>query len=172
MTEHLHVGFDKAYPDYLPPPPDFGTVDELRELYRKARGLGFLMMPYVNPTWWCDQSPSLAQYGDQVLAIGLDGKPYREAYGHAEPRNRGWSICALHPLVRQLDDRCLQQFVDDLGADILFQDQIGARGWLYDLNPAEPTPYAYTEGMIALARHDSQRVPLSTERGWDRLIPY
>lgn len=172
MTEHLHVGFDAAYPDYLPPPPEFGTMDELRRLYRQARRLGFLMMPYVNPTWWCDRSPSLAKYGDTVLARGLDGKPYREAYGFAEPRNRGWSICALHPLVRRLDDRCLQQFVRDLGADILFQDQIGARGPKYDLNPAEPTPYAYTEGMLAIARHDSQYVPLSTERGWDRLIDY
>lgn len=172
MTEHLHVGFDKAYPDYLPPRPEFGTMDDLRNLYREGHRLGFLMMPYVNPTWWCDQSPSLAKHGDAVLAVGLDGKTYREAYGYSEPMSRGYSICALHPLVRELDDQCLRDFVDDLGSDILFQDQVGARGWLYDLNPAEPTPYAYTEGMIQIARTDSKHVPLSTERGWDRIMEY
>ncbi len=172
MTEHLHVGFDKAYPDYLPPQPEFGTMDELRELYRRGHELGLLMMPYVNPTWWCDQSPSLAKYGDAVLAVGLDGKTYREAYGYSEPRSRGYSICALHPLVRELDDKCLRDFVDDLKSDVLFQDQIGARGWIYDLNPAEPTPYAYAEGMIEIARNDSKYVPLSTERGWDRIMNY
>jgi hypothetical protein len=165
MTEHLHGGFDKAYPDYLPPPPQVGSLEQLRELYRQAHRLGLLMMPYVNPTWWCDQSPSLARYGPAALARDLDGQPYREAYGVREPRNGGWSICPFHPLVRALDDRCLRDFVDDLGADILFQDQIGARHWLYDLNPAAPTPYAYTEGLLALARQDSQRVPLSTEFG-------
>jgi len=143
-------------------------MDDLRALYRRARELGLLMMPYVNPTWWCDQSLALKEHPDAVLAIGLDGKPYREWYGP----NGGWSICALHPLVRELDDRCLRDFVDDLGCDILFQDQIGARGFLYDLNPAEPTPYAYTEGMIALARTDCQKVPLSTERGWDGILNY
>jgi len=168
MTEHLNVGFDKAYPDYLPPRPDFGTMDDLRALYRRARELGLLMMPYVNPTWWCDQSESLRRHGEAALALALDGKPYREWYG----TNGGWSICAFHPLVRDLDDRCLRDFVDDLGCDLLFQDQVGARGFIYDLNPASPTPYGYTEGLLALARHDSQHVPLSTERGWDRLINY
>ncbi|MCX7598519.1 MAG: DUF6259 domain-containing protein, partial [Armatimonadetes bacterium] len=168
MTEHLNVGFDKAYPDYLPPPPSFGTMDELRALYRRAKDLGLLMMPYVNPTWWCDQSQSLARYGQAALAISPDGQPYREWYGP----NGGWTACMYHPLVRELDDRCLRDFVDDLGCDILFQDQVGARGFVYDLNPAAPAPYAYTEGMISLARHDSGRVPLSTERGWDGLLDY
>lgn len=168
MTEHLNVGFDKAYPDYLPPPASFGTMDDLRALYRHARELGLLMMPYVNPTWWCDQSEALRKYGQAALALGLDGQPYREWYG----QNGGWTACMYHPLVRELDDRCLSDFVDDLGCDILFQDQVGARGFVYDLNPAAPAPYAYSEGLISLARADSRRVPLSTERGWDGLINY
>ncbi len=170
MTEHLHIGFDRAYPDYLPPPERFGSMEDLRRIYRLAHRLGFLMMPYVNPTWWCEEAPSLKKYGTQALARSPEGELYRESYGRPPFVHRGYSVCPWHPLIRKLDDRCLRWFVDDLGCDILFQDQIGARSMRYDFNPASPTPWAYSEGMVRIARHDSRFVPLSTEGGFDRLI--
>jgi len=52
------------------------------------------------------------------------------------------------------------------------QDQLGARSWIYDTNPAAGVPYAYTQGIIDIAKEDCEHVPLSTEDGFDRLINY
>ena len=54
--------------------------------------------------------------------------------------------------------------------DILFQDQVGARTWVYDRNPASPTPYAYAEGLLSQADEDARVRPLSTEDGYDRVL--
>src|SRR5207237_6731946 len=45
---------------------------------------------------------------------------------------------------------------------------IGARPWLRDFNPAEPTPLAYDDGWLALAAPYRDRC-LMVEDGWDRL---
>ena len=54
FADYLHGGFDKQYPDHLPPRADFGTSQEFRDFIDKAHALGHLVMPYTNPTWWCD----------------------------------------------------------------------------------------------------------------------
>lgn len=63
-------------------------------------------------------------------------------------------------------------FTQEASVDILFQDQCGARGWRYDTHPASPTPDAYTEGILSMVAEDSQKVPLSTEGGWDRVAEH
>ncbi len=54
ISDYLQGGFDKEYPDHLPPSSRFGTPREMRALFDRAHELGHLMMPYTNPTWWCD----------------------------------------------------------------------------------------------------------------------
>jgi hypothetical protein len=75
-----------------------------------------------------------------------------------------------HPAVRAANVETLRQFTRDYPVDILFQDQCGARGWSYDLNPASPSPLAYAEGMLSLVDEQSAMKPLSTEDGWDRVV--
>ena len=54
---------------------------------------------------------------------------------------------------------------EDFPADVLFQDQVGARGWQYDTSPASPAVYAYADGLISMAAQDSEKAVLSTESG-------
>ena len=68
--------------------------------------------------------------------------------------------------------KTVRQFTDEYPVDVLFQDQCGARGWQYDTNPASPTPYAYTDGLVSMVAEDSRTKPLSTESGWDRVVNY
>ncbi len=170
FADYLHGGFDKQYPDHLPPNPRKGTPEEFRRLYDTLHQLGHLVMPYTNPTWWCDdpKGPTFIKYGDAPLARDLQGEKIKEVYG----ANWGWAICPWHPAVREAERRIREQFTKDYPSDILFQDQIGARGWIYDLNPASPTPYAYTQGWLDIAREASTKVPLATEGGWDGLLNY
>lgn len=170
FADYLKGGFDKEYPDHLPPHPQFGTTQELCAFVREARRMGHLVMPYTNPTWWCDnpKGPTFQREGEAPLLRTLDGQISRERYGP----NEGYTICFWHPAVQEANRRTRRQFSEEIPVDILFQDQCGARGWLYDTNPASPTPYAYTEGLLSMVAEDSTQIPLSTESGWDRVAEY
>lgn len=170
FADYLRGGFDKEYPDHLPPNPKFGTAEEFRLLFEKARALGHLISPYTNPTWWCDhpRGPTFEREGEAPLLKTLDGKPRHEQYS----KNDGWTITLWHPAVQRANRLTVHQFTKDYPVDILFQDQCGARTWYYDANPASPTPYAYSEGMISMVDEDSRTVPLGTENGWDRVLNY
>jgi len=170
FSDYLKGGFDKEYPDHLPPNQFFGTSDELKAFFDRAHALGLLVSPYTNPTWWCDhpKGPTFAREGDAPLLKGLDGKPRYERYS----KNDGWTITLWHPAVQAANRVTVRQFTQDFPVDVLFQDQCGARRWNYDTNPASPTPYAYSEGMIAMNDEDSRTVPLGTENGWDRVADY
>lgn len=170
FADYLRGGFDKQYPDHLPPNPKFGTPDEFRALFEKARAMGHLISPYTNPTWWCDnpKGPTFEREGDAPLLRTLDGKARHERYAD----NDGWTITLWHPAVQRANRETVRQFTRDYPVDVLFQDQCGARGWYYDINPASPTPYAYSEGMISMVDEDSRVVPLATENGWDRVLNY
>lgn len=167
-SSYLKGGFDKEYPDHLPPNAGFGTAAEMRELHDAARAAGHLVMPYTNPTWWCDhpRGPTFLAAGEAPLAVGLDGKPFHERYA----RNDGWTICFWHPAVRAANRELRRQFLEDQPVDILFQDQVGARAWRWDLNAASPSPHAYAEGLLSQADEDATFAPLGTEDGWDRVV--
>jgi hypothetical protein len=117
--------------------------------------LGHLMIPYTNPTWWCDgpKGPTFEQHGDAPLLRGLDGKLAHERYS----QNEGFTVCHWHPAMRAANQKTVEQFSRDYPCDILFQDQCSVRGWRYDTNPASPTVWAYTEGSAASARLLPQR---------------
>lgn len=170
FADYLHGGFDKQYPDHLPPAADFGSPDEFRAFLAEARRLSHLAMPYTNPTWWCDKprGPTFVEHGETPLLRLLDGRLSLERYG----KNEGFTICHWHPAVQAANRRSIAQFTDEYPVDVVFQDQCGARGWRYDTNPASPTPYAYTEGLLSMVDEDARRKPLSTESGWDGVVNY
>ena len=168
FAQYLQGGFDKQYPDHLPPRADFGTPDEFRRFFDRAHALGHLLVPYTNPTWWCDgpKGPTFERFGEAPLLKTLDGKVSFERYA----RNYGFTVCHWHPAVQAANRRTREQFRDRYPVDILFEDQCGARGWRFDTNPASPSPAAYWEGLLSMVDEDCRRVPLSTEAGCDRVI--
>ena len=170
FADYLRGGFDKQYPDHLPPNPGFGTPEELHTFFDRARARGHLVSPYTNPTWWCDhpKGPTFEREGEAPLLKALDGKPAYERYA----QNDGWAVTLWHPAVQAANRLTVRQFTQDYPVDVLFQDQCGARSWSYDTNPASPAPHAYSEGMIAMNDEDSRLVPLGTENGWDRVANY
>jgi len=170
FADYLKGGFDKEYPDHLPPNAAFGTTNEFRAFLTRCRESGHLVMPYTNPTWWCDhpRGPTFLREGEAPLLRLLDGSLSYERYGD----NDGYTVCHWHPAVREANARTLRQFTEEFPVDLLFQDQCGARSWQYDLNPASPSVYAYSDGLVSMVAEDCRTKPLSTENGWDRIANY
>ena len=168
VSEFLQGGFDKQYPDHLPPRADFGSSQQFVAFLADVHQRGHLFMPYTNPTWWCDhpRGPTFVREGEAPLTRDLDGKEIYEKYRI----NDGWTICFWHPAVKAANQKTLEQFTRDFPSDVLFEDQCGARTWRYDINPASPTPYAYAEGSLSMIDQQCASVPLSTEDCYDRVI--
>ncbi len=170
FADYLMGGFDKQYPDHLPPNLTFGSSADFASFIQRCGQLGLLVMPYTNPTWWCDhpRGPTFLREGEAPLLKNLDGSLSYELYG----ANDGYTVCHWHPAVQAANRLTLRQFTEVYPADLVFEDQCGARAWLYDLNPASPTPFAYSDGLVSMVAEDSQTKPLSTENGWDRIVNY
>ncbi len=172
-SSFLHGGFDKQYPDVLPPNPKFGTQARFREVVEALRARGHVFCPYTNPTWWCDEprGPTFRKWGDGALAIQRDGKWRREAYGHRN-KDKGFVQTYFHPGSHEGNRRTVRQFVEEVPADLLFEDQTGGRDWIWDFNPASPSPTAHSEGMLSMVQEHARSLPIAAEDGWDHLAEY
>ncbi len=163
-------GFDNNYPDFLPPNADFGTTADLRALFEKAQALGLLVMPYINPTWWDDESPTLRNLPspltiNDIAVLDKNSNAIYERYGS----NGGYVVSPCAPFVQQRIDRLLREMTEDLPSDLVFEDQIGARPGYFDFNAACATPRAYMQSWLEHTRlHTAKR--LATEQGYDRLL--
>jgi hypothetical protein len=159
-------GFDTNDPDFLPPDPRFGTTGDFNAMIAAAHRLGDLVMPYGNLSWWDPSSPTV-QAGvrtNDVAVLDQKGAAETVSYG-------GHTGVIVSPYAASVRQR-IGQFMDDwqtrVPVDCMFLDQIGARPWLRDFNPASPSPTSYDDGWLAMLSTYSDRC-LMVEDGWDRL---
>lgn len=164
FAAYLRGGFDKQYPDHLPPNPQWGTMEDLERLYKDNHSAGNMVMPYVNTTWWCDnpRGPTFLAHGESPLKRKRDGSLYTERYAG----NYGYTACEYHPAVQKAHRIVMQQMSVQFPSDVVFQDQVGARGWRMDFNPVVPRIVNAREPLLSLCLDD--KVPLATESAYDR----
>jgi len=166
-----HTGeFDTHYPDFYPPDPDFGTPEEFRALFDKAHSLGLMVMPYTNPTWWNEDSPTIQNELssltiDDIAASDGNGQAIFETYGD----KTGIVVSPQHAFVVNRVDRLIEEMTVELPSDFVFQDQIGARRGFKDFNPASGSPLQYTQKWLEHTKKYSHK-GLATEFGFDRLL--
>ena len=184
-------GFDENYPDLLPPKNTIGTTSELAGLFTVAREKGFFNMPYTNPTWWDDESPTMDTLSANSIAV-LDenGAPKYECYPgtpeHPEctPENAardsnfnsslepwrwlhgGYVVSPYATEVQQRLDSLMQEMTIELPSDFVFEDQVGARGIEVDFNNSAPNSMAYLWGWLEHTRTFADN-RLMTETGYD-----
>jgi Domain of unknown function (DUF6259) len=158
-------GFDVNDPDFLPPDPRYGTTEEFSAMIAAAHRLGDLVMPYGNLSWWDPSSPTMqAHQTNDVAVLDQSGSPATVSYGD----HTGVIVSPYPAVVRQRIDQYMGDWQTLVPADCMFLDQIGARPWLRDFNPASPSPTAYDDGWLAVLSTYSDRC-LMVEDGWDRL---
>jgi hypothetical protein len=158
-------GFDVNDPDFLPPDPHYGTTEDFSAMIAAAHRLGDLVMPYGNLSWWDPSSTTMqAHQTNDVAVLDGQGNPVTVSYGD----HTGVIVSPYAVAVRQR----IAQYMDDwqtrVPADCMFLDQIGARPWLRDFNPASPSPTSYDDGWLTMLATYADRCVM-VEDGWDRL---
>ena len=133
-------GFDEAHPDFLPPDPRWGDTGDFNRMAAVARSLGQLVMPYLNVSWWDTTAPSVQALPSSVepkdIAVqNIRGSAVTEQFGPHD----GYIVSPHVPAVSKRIDGVFEEWKTDVPADCLFFDQIGARPWRRDFNPAAPT---------------------------------
>jgi hypothetical protein len=162
-------GHDEDYPDFLPPDPVWGTSADLDGALDVARSLGHLIMPYLNVSWWDTQAPTVRALPPPLTATDIamqtpSGRAITEQFG---PKD-GYVVSPFVPYVRERMERLMEEWRTDMPAECLFFDQVGARPWRRDFNPAAPSPLAYQDGWLEAFAPYRDRC-LMAEDGWDRL---
>jgi hypothetical protein len=162
-------GFDATDPDLLPPDSHFGTIQDLQAAFTAAQTHGDLVMPYLNVSWWNPQSPTIHELPppltpESISVLDSAGKPSTEQFSGFD----GFIASPAVPYVRDRVRTEIERWGTDAPADCRFFDQIGARPWRRDFNPAESTPVAYDDAWLSLFAPYGGRC-LMVEDGWDRL---
>jgi hypothetical protein len=161
--------FDERDPDFLPPDPHVGSVADLRSMIDAAHSHDQLVMPYLNVSWWNVNSPTvkelLTQGGaERFAALDAGGRPKLEGY----KLFTGYIISPYTQVARDRIRALMDQWQADAPTDCYFFDQIGARPWIRDYNPAAPNPLSYYQGWLDAMAPYAPRC-LMVEDGWDRL---
>jgi hypothetical protein len=158
-------GFDANDPDFLPPDVRWGTTADLRSAMSLGHSLGIGTMPYLNITWWDEDSPTASALKPNDFAVLDDrGQPVTDRY---DPHT-GYRVSPYAKAVRDRFASMIDEWTKDMPADCLFFDQIGARPARPDFNPAAPDPMSYETGWLGVAAPYADRC-LMVEDGWDRL---
>jgi len=178
----MYGGFDRKYPDFMPPNNSYGGEKGFRAFVQAAKKEGHLVQPYVNFTWWSEgwenargevsqfsePAPSLEQHGDIALSRDLNGELIKEEYRGPF----GYLSCPAHPVVVERSREVRDALLDEYGVDFLYQDQLGARMWPLDLNPALKNPTHFGDALMAIGRETAKLCPVSTEWGHDRVLDF
>ena len=167
---HYQPGFfDEWAPDFLPPDPRVGSSADFRTMVGDAHELGQLVMPYLNVSWWNVNSPTihrlLAEGGaERFSVLNASGKPHMDFY----PPFFGYVVSPHTSIVRERIRALMDQWQTETPTDCYFFDQLGARPWIRDYNPAAPDSLSYYDGWLAILDAYAPRC-LMVEDGWDRL---
>lgn len=170
IHEYLLGGRDRLMPDHFPPNADWGGEQGLKNLIRAIHERGMLFCPYTNNSFWSinPQGPTFAAFGDGALIVHPESGKVLESYSGFQ----GYPVCPWHPKVLEAAQKVRDGFITDYPADLLFQDQVGARGNEPDVNPAAPAPEAMLAGLYSLTHADALHIPVATEDGNDRTAAF
>jgi hypothetical protein len=173
LVGYQPIGHDHYSPDYLPPDTRWCNVpenctQEFATMFAQAKARGWLVMPYINPTWWNPDSPTLINLApltvEDISVLNRQGDALYETYGV----NGGYVVSPYAPFVQSRLDQFMIDMTTLVPSDLIFEDQVGARPWMFDFNPASPSPIHYIQGWIEHTR-TYQETHLAAELAFDRL---
>jgi hypothetical protein len=158
------------FPNYFPPNPEFGSMEDYRQLVAIARSNGHLFMPRNSFFYWVKGSDVDKKYDLKNLAKKrIDGKPRTARW-----ELPGYLISPSSPIVLDL----LHDYFGTwkkMGAEINFTNVIGAIGPYgnrYDFHPNAPAPDLYYNQIRKMMKWHGDRMPLLSEGGGAWQLPF
>lgn len=169
LVAYWQRGFDENYPDFLGPDSDLGTLGEMVDMMNQVQSMGYLVMPYINPTWWDDESPTVREdlpplNIEDIAVLDRQGNPKFENYGD----HVGFIVSPYPEFVQERLENLMRDMTQMIPSDLIHEDQVGGRAAHPDYNPASPHPAAYSQGWLEHTRTFSHLL-LTSEMGFDRL---
>jgi hypothetical protein len=159
-----------AFPNYFPPNPKHGSMDDYRKLIAEARDNGHLFMPRNSFFYWANGTDADIKYGLKNLAkIRIDGKPRTAKW--ALP---GYIVSPSSKIVLDLLHGYFKTW-KKLGANIYFTNVIGAigpHGNRYDFHPDAPAPDYYYEQIKKMMKWHGDQMPLLSEGAGAWQLPF
>jgi hypothetical protein len=166
-------GFHGFHPDYFPPDPDLGTMEDFKAMIRDFHSFGHLVMPFTLPIWWHENSPTIKNLASpltisDIAQIDMQGNPRYTSWELGGKADWGYFVSPYHPFVNQRLDKLIKEMTVDIPSDLIYADVIGAYADSYDFNPASPDPVSFNEGWLDFLRKYSNTL-IVNERGYDRM---
>lgn len=158
-------GHDASNPDIFPVDPSLGTDEDFRVVCESAKDAGHLIMPYINPTFWSDESETVQSLDiEEFVTLNHDGNPQYECYAG----NCGYGVCPYSPTVIDISEHTMQELNSKIPTDMIFEDQVGSRGG-FDFNKYMPNPTYHAQGWLEHTRRYKDLL-LTAEHGHDRQV--
>mgnify|MGYP001056848144 FL=1 len=175
-VSYIYYGFDRGYPDYLPPAWSGGGQEEFGLLIDAIHTQGKLWMPHTNPTFWnmvpSPENRTPGQHGEEHYLRDEAGEFVYNG-GNFDSTAGGRIVSPMHPTVVEVNRRIMAEFCEQWKADMVFCDQLANRWGDFDYSPATGyPPHGYVQQLADLAGELKAIVPLAMEGGFDIQVPH
>jgi len=175
IISYLYYGFDRGYPDYLPPAESGGGPQAFASLIDEIHKQGKLWMPHTNPTFWNmvpDEKQRIPYKNKDDLYFRDQNGKFMCNGGTADSTAGGRIVSPMHPTVVKTNQEIFKQFKETWKTDIIFNDQMANRWGDFDFNKNVKYPvHSYIQQLTDLAAELKKEVPLAMEGGFDLQVP-
>jgi len=175
IISYLYYGFDRGYPNFLPPAPSGGGPQPFASLIEEIHKQGKLWMPHTNPTFWNmepkDTNRTPYKHGTDLFLKDRYGN-FCYNSGTYEGTAGGRMVSPMHPTVVKVQQEAMTEFVQQWKTDLVFCDQLANRWGDMDYNKTTGyPPHGYIQQLTDLAATLKKIVPLCMEGGFDWQVP-
>lgn len=159
-----------VFPNYFPPDPAKGTLEDLEKFVRSVTDSGQFFMPRNSFFYWGENTEFDKRYNLKNNAIiREDGKPRTAKWTHP-----GYLVSPSAKSVLSELDRIYRKWTT-MGANLYFTNVIGAfdpYNNRFDFHPDAPAPDKLYTMLYRLLKRYGKKLPLITEGGGFWQLPY
>jgi hypothetical protein len=160
--------FEGNHPDYVPPNPTWGTTDDFVQMVADIKAQGKLPMLFTLPIWWNENSREITELPpaslEDIAVIDIEGHPSYTNWGP----NWGYNVSLCSAYTVQRIEQIFSDVFDTYGADVIYEDVVGAVPSMLDFNANCADETMYGQNIIEHLEQHSD-VTIVVELGFDRL---
>ncbi len=151
-----------AFPNYFPPDPKYGTMEDLKNYIANASSKGHIYTPRTSFHYYAKGSDLSTKFGydEPAMAIhNVDGEPDAVAWGC-----EGWLFSPSSTNANKFLDYSYDTWVNQLGSRAMFTNVVAIMNThLYDFNAESENPDLLHDELIKMNYRYGSKIPLYSE---------